>query len=163
MATQLSILTAVLDGQEDALRSTIEAIPLREASPFASVPGTHNGRWVVVRPRPLDPDTFLMCSATVDSPVDVWLDGFLRVLGPTADAIWSQCAGWPGGGGASRKAAWLASHRVHTALSFATWDARAETILEALATRDRIARFTVRVQGLEATALLAAYREEFSR
>ncbi|HTN78740.1 MAG TPA: hypothetical protein VMK16_03620 [Acidimicrobiales bacterium] len=163
MITQLSILTAVLDGHADELRSTIEAIPLRDASPFASLSGTHNGRWVVVRPRPLEPDTYLMCSATIDAPVDVWLDGFLRALGPTADAIWSHCAGWPASGDASRKAAWLAKHRVHPALSFATWDVPSTTIVEALSARDRVARFALRVQGLDATALLAAYQEEFSR
>jgi hypothetical protein len=64
MVTQLSTLAAVLEGRADALRSTIEAIPLRDGSPFASVAGTHNGRWVVVTPRLIAPDTVLMCSAT---------------------------------------------------------------------------------------------------
>ena len=37
MATQLSILTAVLDGQADALRNLLAALPLRDGSPFAAV------------------------------------------------------------------------------------------------------------------------------
>ena len=37
------ILTAVLEGHADVLRSTIEAIPSRDGSPYTSVAGTHNG------------------------------------------------------------------------------------------------------------------------
>jgi len=161
MVTQLSILTAVLDGHVDALRSTIEAIPLGDQSPFASVAGTHNGRWVVVTPKPIAPDTLLMSSATIDRPVAEWLVDFLGVLGPTADAIWSHCAGWPSE--ASRQLDWLTTHRVHSALSFATWDVPAAEIIDALATRARVERLVLRAQGLDAPALLAAYREEVVR
>ena len=161
MVTQLSILTAVLDGHADALRSTIEAIPLRGDSPFASVAGTHNGRWVVVTPKPVAPDTLLMCSATIDRPAGEWLVDFLHVLGPTADAIWCHCPGWPGE--SARQIDWLSAHRVHSALSFATWDVPAAEIVDALATRARVERLVLRAQGLDAPALLAAYREELIR
>ena len=161
MVTQLSILTAVLEGHADALRSTIEAIPLRDGSPFASVTGTHNGRWVVVTPKPIAPATVLMCSATIDRPVADWLVDFVRTLGPTADAIWSHCAGWPKE--AERHIDWLSAHRVHPALSFATWDVPAADIVAALATRARVERLVLRAQGLDAPALLVAYREELVR
>jgi hypothetical protein len=161
MATQLSILAAVLEGQADAMRSVIGSIAVRDASPFASVAGTHNGRWVVVTPRPIAPDTVLMCSATIDRPVDEWLADFVRVLGPTADAIWSLCAGWPRD--PRSQTAWLLAHRVHSSLSFATWDVPAASILDAIAIRERVERFALRVQGLDASGLLAAYREDFGR
>ena len=161
MVTQLSILTAVVEGHTDALRSTIEAIPLRDESPFASVAGTHNGRWVVVTPKPIAPDTVLMCSATIDRPVAEWLVDFLRVLGPTADAIWSHCVGWPDE--ASRQIAWLSAHRVHSALSFATWDVPVAEIVDALEMRARVERLVLRAQGLDAAALVAACREELVR
>ncbi len=96
MATQLSILTAVLDGQADALRNLLAALPLRDGSPFAAVSGTHNGRFVVVSPKPLAPRTMLMCSATIDTPIRRWVEGLLDALGPNAEAIWSHCVGWPG-------------------------------------------------------------------
>jgi hypothetical protein len=158
MVTQLSILTAVLEGHTDTLRSTIEALPLGDQSPFASVAGTHNGRWVVVTPKPIAPDTVLMCSATIDRPPAEWLVDFHRVLGPTADAIWSHCAGWPDEAG--RQIDWLSDHRVHSALSFATWDVPAAEIVAALATRARVERLVLRAQGLNGAALLAACREE---
>ena len=159
MASQLSILTAVLEGHADALRSAVSALPVGEGSPFAAAPGTHHGRFVVVCPRPLAPATFLMCSATMDVPVSTWIDDFLRALGATADDIWSHCAGWP----ADSRAAYLLAHRVHPALEFATWDAPAASIVEALDVQRRVVQLALRVQGLDAASQLAAYRAEFSR
>ena len=83
------------------------------------------------------------------------------MLGPTADAIWSHCAGWPEQ--ADRQIDWLSAHRVHAALSFATWDVPAAEIVDALATRARVERLVLRAQGLDAPELLAAYREELVR
>jgi hypothetical protein len=160
MATQLSVLTAVLDGHADALRSVVSSLPLGGGSPFASVPGTHNGRFVVVSPRPLAPATFLMCSATFDGPVHRWIDDFLRVLGTTADDIWSHCAAWPAP--VDARAAYLVGHRVQPALEFATWDAPVERVVDALAMRRRVAHIAVRAQGLDPASLLAAYRAEFT-
>jgi hypothetical protein len=169
MVTQLSILTAVLDGRVEELRTVITSIPLDDASPFASVSGTHNGRWVVVSTDPSPtaplragglPGPMLMCSAVIDSPVSRWVDRLLAVLGPTADAIWSHCAGWPG---ATGSAEFLLAHRVMPWLTFATWDAPVDTVIEALAARRRAEQFAVRTQGHDAERLLAAYRAEFSR
>jgi hypothetical protein len=169
MVTQVSILTAVLDGHVEELRTVVTSIPLDGASPFASVPGTHNGRWVVVSTdqsptAPLRagglPGPMLMCSAVIDSPVRHWVDGLLAVLGPTADAIWSHCAGWPGPTGRTE---YLLAHRVLPWLTFATWDAPVDAVIDALAARRRAEQFAVRTQGLDAERLLAAYRAEFSK
>jgi hypothetical protein len=51
---------------------------------------------------------------------------------------------------------------VRPALSFATWDRPAAVIVDALAMRKRVEGFTLRAQGLDPAALLAAYRAEFS-
>ena len=101
-----------------------------------------------------------MCSATIDVPVRGWVERFLAVLGPTADAIWSHCPGWPGPAGPIID--YLCSHRVHPALEFATWDVPAAAIVEALATRRRVQDLAVRAQGFDASSLLAAYRKEFA-
>ena len=158
--TQLSILTAVLDGQAVAVREVVSSLPVRDGSPFASVAGTHNGRFVVVSPRPLSPAVFLMCSATIDVPVRGWVERFLAVLGPTADAIWSHCPGWPGPAGPMID--YLCAHRVHPELEFATWDVPAAAIVEALATRRRVQDLAVRTQGLDVPSLLSAYRKKFA-
>jgi hypothetical protein len=172
MVTQLSILTAVLDGHASALRDAIGAIPIDDRSPFALMPGTHNGRWAVVSTEasttnPLRagglPGPMMMCSAVIDVPVEKWVDDFVALLGPIADEVWSHCAGWPGRPDAAAKAAYLLAHRVTPMLSFATWDETVGTITAALATRERVERFAVRTQGLSAEQLLAAYRTEFPR
>jgi hypothetical protein len=169
MVTQLSVLTAVLDGHVHELRSFIASIPLDDASPFASVPGTHNGRWAVVSTDPSPtaplragglPAPMLMCSAVIDPPVHRWVDDLLAALGPSADAIWSHCAGWPG---ATCRAEYLLAHRVMPWLTFATWDAPVDTVIAALAARRRAEQLAVRTQGHGAERLLAAYRAEFSR
>jgi hypothetical protein len=165
MVTHLSMLTAVLDGRDAALRAFIESLPVGEDSPFASVPGTHNGRWTVVRTDPLPPPNLrsgglprpmLMCSAVIDPEPGEWVGSLLVVLGPTADAIWGHCAGWPGV--AHDGAGWLLRHRVKPWLSFATWDAPVADMRLALRTRDLVERLAVDTQGADAHAIVAAYR-----
>jgi len=167
--TQLSTLTAVLDGHEEALRAVLASLPVRDGSPFASVAGTHNGRWVVVNTdaNPSAPmrvggltGPMLMCSAVIDRDPRDWLADLLAVLGPTADAIWSHCPGWPGDGPLAAQVEHLLDHRVCSDLDFATYDVPVEEIRSALALRDRIAAFAVRTQRLNADDLLSAYRRE---
>lgn len=169
MVTHLSMLTAVADGQDEALRALIESLPVGDASPFASVPGTHNGRWTVVRTDPLPPPNLrsgglprpmLMCSAVIDPEPDDWMRSLLHALGPTADAIWSHCAGWPGPA-PDGAVPWLLSHRVQPWLCFATWDAPADRMRRALRTRDLIERLAVRTQSADPDALVAAFRAAF--
>lgn len=166
MTTQLSLLTAVLPGREDPLRAYLSALPTDDRSPFASVAGTHNGRWVVMNtdPEPAAryragglPAPMLMCSAVIDESPDAWLADLLTVLGERADEIWSHCAGW---GRATDKAAFLMSHRVPATLAFRTWEAPAARIRTALANHRRVAALAVRAQHLGAADLLRAYREE---
>lgn len=159
MTRQLSILTAVRDGEAEVVRDIVSSLPVRDRSPFASVGGTHNGRFVVVSPRPLAPAVFLMCSATIDAPVRDWVERFLHVLGSTADEIWSHCPGWPGPAGP--RVDYLCARRVLPALEFATWDVPAASVVEALTARRQVQELAIRVQGLDAPSLLAAYRTEF--
>jgi hypothetical protein len=170
--TQLSMLTAVLEGHEGALRTVLAALPRHHESPFAKVDGTHNGRWVVVNTaaEPSAPlrvggleAPMLMCSAVIDRPPREWLHDLVQVLGPTADAIWSHCAGWPDGADAGAQVDFLLDHRTTASLDFATWDVPVEEIRASLTLRDRVAAFAVRTQQLGADELLAAYRLEFGR
>ncbi len=168
MTTQLTILTAVLDGHLDDLHAAIAAIPAGDESPFASVPGTHNGRWTVVsmdgaRPRFRAgglPTPMLTCSGTIDGEPADWLRRLLDVLGARADSIWSHCAGWSA---AADKVAHLLDHQVHSMLQFATWDAPADTVRRALADRRTAERLAVRAQRATDAELVAMYREAMGR
>jgi hypothetical protein len=169
MTTQVTILTAVLEGHVDALRAAIAAVPLGDESPFASVPHTHNGRWTVVSmdaaPRPQFragglAAPMLTCSGTIDGPPVEWLGALLHVLGDRADAIWSHCAGWDA---ATDKVAFLLEHQVASMLQFATWDASVATVLRALADRRGAERLAVRSQRATDAALVAMYKETIGR
>lgn len=171
MISHLSMLTAVLDGHDDELRAIIASLPVEE-SPFANVPGTHNGRFTVVRTDPLvrtDPPSLrsgglphpmLMCSAVIDSPPAEWLGDLLAVLGTDASRIWSHCAGWPG---PEIAVPWLLQHRVKPWLEFATWKADVAEMTRALELRDRVEHFAVSTQGLRADELLARFRSAFPK
>ena len=120
---QLSILTAVLDGHRDALRTVLAGLPTEHASPFARVAGTHNGRWVVLdtaaspdAPRRVGgvPRPMLMCSAVIDRSAEDWLANLLEALGGDADRIWGHCVGWPVG---ANRVSFLLEHRVQPLLA----------------------------------------------
>ena len=165
--TQLSILTAVCDGQADDLRACIESIPVGAGSPFARTPGTHNGRWTVLRAdrspaAPLRagglPHPMLMFSAVIDPPPKEWLRTCVDTLGPLTSGIWSHCAGWPGD---DRVVPWLLDHRVKPRLAFSTWDAPVDRITEALTLRRCIERFAVRMQRSPSDELRAGFEATF--
>jgi hypothetical protein len=169
MTTQLTILTAVLDGHVDLLRNAIGAIPTGDDSPFASVPFTHNGRWTVVSmdasPRPRFragglPAPMLTCTGTIDCSPTEWLPALLAVLGARADAIWSHCAGWSA---AVDKVAYLLEHRVHAMLEFVTWEAPVVTVRRALAERRALERLAVRLQRATDSEIVAGHRELMGR
>lgn len=168
MPTQLSILTAVLDGHRDALLDVLRAIPI-DGGPFSQVPGTHNGRFALISTEPSPTarmragglaGPMLMCSATIDTEPAAWLRRFLDVLGPLAEDIWSHCDGWACN---VDRVAFLLSRRVHSALEFATWDAPVDRVQRALDVHRRLSALAVRMQGADPATLLAAYREEMGR
>lgn len=169
MTTQLSMLSAIIDGHEAPLRAALAALPVRDGSPFAEVEGTHNGRFVVVNTEAAPSATLraggleaplLMCSAVIDRPPHEWLNDLLTALGEAADAIWSHCPGWPAA--TDDRVGYLLGCRVRSSLDFATWDVPVDEILDSLAVHARVTDFAVRSQHLDADELLAAYREEFS-
>jgi hypothetical protein len=170
--TQLSMLTAVLDGHEEPLRAALARLPGRDGSPFAAVHGTHNGRLVVVDTAPA-PDAplrvggldapMLMCSAVIDREPREWLRDLLQVLGSTAEEIWTHCPGWPAGAGTDAQLDFLLAHRTASSLEFATWDAPVDEVRAALALHQRLAAFAVRAQHLGGEQLVSAFRAEFGR
>lgn len=117
----VTVFARITDGRVDDVRARLRAY--REQSPFAGVAGVHFARLVVLEhavrqrrpaamsrtarlfdllahggrpPRPDDlPHPYLMMTATVDGePADFFRR--LQLLGPDADAIWGDCAGYPG-------------------------------------------------------------------
>ena len=169
MTTQLSILTAVLDGHHDELRSRIAALPVGDASPFASMPFTHNARFTVVTTEPSPtarfragglPAPMLMCSGTIDNSPQEWLAALSGVLGTSADEIWRHCAGWSA---AADKVGYLMAHRVTSMLEFVTWEAPVGRVRDALVTHRRATSLAIRTQRASDEEIVGAFREVTGR
>jgi hypothetical protein len=120
----VSALIPILSGHERDLRLAVEALPDHDQSPFAGVPGTHVARLVVLdsfggpaTPRRRLHPALLALSVMIDGPFDAWLDSMCTALGPTGEALWVHCAGWPGPGPAVT-ARWLYGFRIrlHTSI-----------------------------------------------
>ncbi len=165
--THLTVITAVKPGRHDELRALLRSLPTGAGSPFAGIPGTHNGRWALIdtsasSTAPLRAgglaSPMLVCSAVIDSTPAQWLSALLDELGGLADEIWEHCPGWP----TTDHVGYLLAHQVMPHLGFATWDEPAEEIRQALDRRGQLVDFAVRTQGLPAAELLEAYRQEFA-
>ncbi len=101
----LTVLTPILPGKEPVLRKRLEGMGKGAHSPLADLPETHVARWVII-PKlayhgpPQLPDELrsqqLLFSSTFDGPRDLYLDRLCTVIADHVDAIWENCAGYPG-------------------------------------------------------------------
>lgn len=160
-------LTPILPGREDALRAYLEALD----APLASLPGTHFGRWVIVPRFVTDPAQpkeeplgcqYLLFSATLDAPLDRWLDALCDRLAPEAAEIWGRCVGCPTpvSGGALR--AYLLHNRIRTGQFVAAYpDAPVTRVHAILRRREQLIAFAVRAQGMAPAELRSAFVEAF--
>ena len=156
--TQLAVLAPVMTGREDALRAAIAALPEGDGSPFASLPGTHFGRWLVLS-RP-GPDAVLVFSVVTDlAPADCLRTALDRM--EAARGLWAHCRDWPGTDDRAVALEYLERHVVPASLPFATWDAPVERILKGLDIQRRLRSFVLRTGGADPTSLQRAFVEEF--
>lgn len=157
--TLLSILLPV--SRSKGLIEALHALPTGDASPFAGLPGTHNGRLTVLPHRQAG-DGFcplLALSATIDTDVASWLSCLLDRLGPgVTEEVFGRCAGWPG---SAQAVPWLQSHAVAPSLPFATWEAPVATMLSALARTDEIRSFALESQTMSRKDRHARFVERF--
>lgn len=159
--TLLSILLPVT--RPEGLVEAMHALPAGAASPFAGLPGTHNGRFTVLPHRQAAAGycPMLALSATIDGDVSVWLSCLLDRLGPAVtEDVLGRCAGWPG---RAQAVPWLQAHAVGPTLPFSTWEAPLTTTLRALARTDAIREFAVETQTMPATERHARFVERFGK
>jgi len=168
--TQLTTLSPLPADRVSAVRAAVAALPGGAHSPFASVPGTHFARLVVVThlgarggaeqrielERPC-----VLFAANCDGDASDYLEGLAKALGDSLDSVFGECDGCPGSADPVAFAAWLQGHEVPPLLAFATVDAPVEAIQAGLEARDRLARFAVRGQSLAPAELRVAWRQEF--
>jgi hypothetical protein len=169
-AQAMSVLTAIRDGEENALARHLNGLGSGDASPLASVPATHFARWVVIGDvvyQGKGSREHLNCgqllfTSNFDGDLAAYLESLRTGLGKSADAIWGHCHGYPGSDDASRFAGYLRAHQVESSLFFAAYGDRTVTDVKAsLAIRLKLIDFALRAQGLAPEALQAAFAASF--
>jgi hypothetical protein len=140
------ILVAPLRGGEaDAAREAIRALD----QPFARVPGTHLARVQVLE------DRRLLVAADHDGPLEPWLAAAARELDP----VLAHCAFWPGADNPAEVVGWARKRSLPAGFSVVgSPHATVEEVGEALALRERLARFAAETEGLDDAALHAAWK-----
>ena len=167
-AGELAVLAPVLEGHENDLSRTLEALPGEEFSPLARVDGLHFSRWVIVPElvygkEPQKPDhlrrPLLIFTSTFDGTPEEHVDALLAGLGQTADEVWGHCDGWPG---RERAKEWLLERRVKTGMFVAAYpEVSVEQVRDALARRERLLELAEETQRADDETLRRRFLEEF--
>ena len=168
----LTVLTPIRPGRERSLREHLEGMGTGPESPLAMLPETHVGRWVIIPALPYQgppqrPDELrsqqLLFSATFDGPRDLYLDRLLGLLRKEVDAIWGDCAGYPGPVAKNPEGVkrYLVHNQLKTGLFFAAYShATVEQVQDCLERRGRLRALLTR-RFSDPAALQAAFRESF--
>lgn len=161
----LAALLPVQDRRETALRNALDELEARPLSPFARIGSTHFARLVVVEEFPgpdggplADVPACLFFGAEFDITVAGYLEAVCALLPEDADAVFGQCAGYPGANVPPLFAEWMLGHRVRPGFSLqGNADATVREVVAALGLRDQIIEFALETRALEPAALRAAW------
>jgi hypothetical protein len=171
-AYSLTVLTPIIDGHEADLAQMLNGLQGADQSPLAGVPGTHFARWVVMDDviyegsdqgqREHLQHARLLFTSNFDGELEPYLDGLRTGLGPSADAVWGHCIGYPGATDAEAFARYLRHHQIDSSLFFSAYgDRTVADVQRSLALRTRVITFALAAQGLAAPELKAAFVREF--
>lgn len=151
----LTTVMPIKAGRETAARTTIGALARQTPSTFDQVPGLHFARVAAVRvpgrcdtPSGTQPD-HLLFSAWFDGKVDDFADRLVNGLGGRGtDAIWADCAGYPGATEPETLAAWITSHGLPTSFFLGSVSGiSVDQIQRALALREQAFKVAAASQG----------------
>jgi hypothetical protein len=166
----LTVMTPIAPGEEDGLRAYLEGLE-EQGSPFARLPRTHFGRWVIVPKFVPDPSQrrdedlggpWLLFSSTFDGDVDSYLDELGRDLEDEAARIWGSCIGAPQPARGAALKPYLLHNQIDTGLFFSAYpDATVQKVRASLEDRERTIAFAVRAQAMTPEEKLRAFLEEF--
>jgi hypothetical protein len=154
LISPIVVLAPLRAGEADAARAAIAALD----EPFARVTGTHLARLQVLRPPPRRfrgrTRHYVLLAADHDGPVEPWLAAAARELEP----VLAHCAFFPGAADAAEVVRWARAREVRVGFSVVgSPHATVEEVGEALALRERLARFAADTPGLDDGALHAAW------
>ena len=145
MSAAFILLAPLRGGEAEAAREAIRALD----QPFALVPGTHLARVQVLE------DRRLLVAADHDGPLEPWLAAAAHEL----DSVLAHCAFWPGADNPAEVVSWARERSLPAGFSVVgSPHATVEQVAEALALRERLARFAAETEGLDDAALHAAWK-----
>ena len=145
MSSAFILLAPLRGGEAGAARAAIRALD----QPFARVPGTHLARVQVLE------DGRVLLAADHDGPLEPWLLATAREL----DTVLAHCAFWPGADNPPEIVRWARDRSLPAGFSVVgSPHATVEQVGEALALRERLARFAAETEGLDDAALHAAWK-----
>ena len=145
MSSAFILLAQLRGGEAEAARASIRAL----GQPFARVPGTHLARLQVLE------DRHLLLAVDHDGALEPWLLAAAREL----DGVLAHCAFWPGADNLAEVVTWARDRSLPAGFSVVgSPHATVEEVGEALALRERLARFAAETEGLDDAALHAAWR-----
>jgi hypothetical protein len=145
MSSAFILLAPLRGGEAAAARAAIGALD----EPFARVPGTHLARVQVLE------DRQLLLAADHDGPLESWLLAAAHEL----DVVLAHCAFWPGVDNPAEVVSWARDRSVPAGFSVVgSPHATVQEVGEALALRERLARFASETEGLDDAALHAAWK-----
>ena len=170
-AYALTVLSPIIPGHEDRLREYLAQLNRGERSPLASLGATHFARLIVFEP-PVHAGasdgpgsqrvSHLLFDSCLDGDRDEYLEAMRTGISADVDAIWAHCVAYPGSSDARAFAAYFHRHQMDASLFLAAYPvATVPEVRASLELRQRLIDFAVATQGLDAPALLAAYRMAF--
>jgi len=164
-AYALTVLTPILPGQEDDLRSYLEALGQAD-SPFARLPRVHFGRWVILdqfhqedaQPKPDRLSSkYLLFTTCSDGSRHAHLDEVCRELAPEAPHIWGRCVGCPDPPEGDALKRYLIHNQLDTGVFVAAYPhATVQDVRRCVDMRERMIDLAVRTQGMDPGELQAA-------
>jgi hypothetical protein len=167
----LTVLSPIIDdanatpSHDLQIRAYLARLSTRENSPFATAPGTHLARLVVMddviyvgMPSCEEhlKSKYLVFESNCDGDLDGYLAGLADSIPSHLDAIWSHCVGYPTQGAADRQAfiAYMKSCQLETTFYFAAVnDKSVPDTLRALQTQTAVADFIAAHQGADPATL----------
>jgi hypothetical protein len=140
-----------------ALREYLATMPTDEHSPFASVPGTHFARLVVMddvtfvgAPSRIEhlKSPYLVFTSDFDGDLDNYVSQMAVRIPHEIDDIWKHCAGFPRKWSPKDFSAFIRTCQVKTTFYFADVnDKKRDETLRALRTKLEVAKFMEQNQG----------------
>jgi hypothetical protein len=171
-AYSLMVLTAVRDGEADALQAYLESLPRGADSPLSRAPRTHMARLRIVPDMPVPPERpdladelggpYLLFTANFDGALDSYLDELVEALEPEAEEIWGRCLGCPRPAAGAALKAYIGRNQLQSGVVFAAYgDASVADVRRALDKRARLQDFVIRAQDMTPAKRRKAFLEEF--